>query len=238
MGIVVAVVLWLVSAMTAWVPTSQHVYLKESAADANVRYNSIASDALQVAFDPNEAPLFKDPKGQARIRTALLLIAIARHESTYVKRVEEGHCLKGECDNGFAHCLMQVHTEGGGLVLDSDTYSFAKDHTKEWREANKAKILTKASLIEDRKVCFKAALHKLRESFRICRGMPVEDRMGIYTGEGCRFEDKKPKPNPKSRLRVRTALNFMAGHPMSVTDDELAEELAKKGVVLTLLDGR
>jgi len=127
---------------------------------------------------------------------------------------------------------MQIHTNGA-LVLDTPTYSFAFQHPKAWREAHKSEILTKDSLIKDRKMCFRAALHMLRESWRICQNMPVEDRMGIYTGEGCKFEDGKPVPNPKSRTRVMTAVSYFGRNAPPFTDEQILHEMAG-GIVLTL----
>lgn len=235
MSYVSALVLWLVSAMTGWVPVSQHSIHHETTEETSDRYESMATDAMKVAFEPSETPLFPDKNG--RTRTALLMIAIAKWESGYIKRIDDGICLKGECDGGLAACIMQVHTNGS-LVLDSPfhpgEYSFAFQRTKEWREEHKAEILNKDSLIKDRKMCFRAALHMLRESFRICKYMPVEDRMGIYTGEGCKFEDGKPIPNPKSRTRVMTAVTFFGRHAPVFTDEQVLTEMAG-GPLLTML---
>jgi hypothetical protein len=188
----------------------------EDAEAVSTRYDSIANDAVKVAFDKTEQPLFKGP--HARIKTAQLLVTIARYESNFVKRIDDGECRKGECDNGAAHCIMQVHTDGGGLVLDSETYSHASQHTKEWREEHASEILDGEAL-KDRRTCFRSALHKLRESLRACGNLPQEDRMGIYTGEGC----KKGKENPKSRTRMLTQSTYFAQHLPPVTDEQVMD---------------
>ena len=205
---------WLVRAMKSWVPLSDHKIHNETEQEAEARYDSIASDALHVAFEPGEKPLFDGPYG--RQRTSLLIVTIARYESNFIRRIDEGRCLKGECDNGAAACIMQVHTEDG-LILEPDTYSYAHSKSKEWLDSHSEKVLTKDSL-KDRKTCFRAALHKMRESLSGCRSVPKsEDRLGIYTGEGC----NSTRPNPKSRTRIGLANYYFASKVPPVTDSSV-----------------
>jgi hypothetical protein len=204
MNLVMSIVVWLVSAMIGWVPLTDHRGNGDTQAQTEQRYEDIALDALKVAFDENEKPIFSGEFG--RTRTALLMLAISRWESNYAKRIDSGDCRKGECDNGMAMCIMQVHAEGGGLVLEGDTYKFANSKSKVWRDEHSDQIIDLKAL-KDRKNCFRAALHKIRESFMACSWMSVEDRLGIYTGEGCKKDaEGHPKPNMLSRTRVKTYL--------------------------------
>lgn len=202
---------WLVAAMKSWVPFEKHLIHKETLEEVSARYDSIADDAIHVAFDPEEKPLFDGD--YARQRTALQMLAIARYESDFVRRIDQGNCLPDECDHGLAACIMQVHT--GGLVLERETYSFARAKSAEWRAENSDLILNSGSL-RDRKMCFRVALHKMRESLAVCRTLPNEDRLGIYTGEGC----VKGKINPKSRTRIGLALDYLRKKGFPLLSDE------------------
>lgn len=202
---------WLLSAMKSWTPLEKHLIHKETLEEVAERYESIANDAVAVAFDSEEKPIFDGP--YARQRTALQMLAIARYESDYVRRIDEGNCRPNECDHGLAACIMQVHTNG--LVLEKDTYSFARTKTAEWRAENHELILNGKSL-RDRKMCFRVALHKIRESLAVCRSLPNEDRLGIYTGEGC----VKNKINPKSRTRIEAANRYVQKNGLPLLSDE------------------
>jgi hypothetical protein len=174
----------------------KHAQGKETRSEVSARYSDIASDAVSVAFDQAEQPLFSGPSG--RVKTALYILAVARMESNFIRRIDAGECNKGECDNGQASCMMQIHAEGG-IVLSDNYFSYASSKDETWRKENQDKIIT-ASKLNDRKTCFKVALHIIRSSFASCRSYPVEDRLGGYTGEGCRNVVEKRR-NMKSRAR-------------------------------------
>src|SRR4029078_3303873 len=63
----------------------QRSYIREPLVDAQLRYESIAEDISWVAMDEKEPPLFKGPA--AREATAVLLSAVAWHESGFRKDV-------------------------------------------------------------------------------------------------------------------------------------------------------
>lgn len=149
------VVNYLLAAMLAWVPPSaQSPY--ESRAEALARYENIARDAAEVAFDESEAPLFDGP--DARLETALLVLSVASYESAFRKRVDVG---EGRGDSGRSYCLMQI------LVSDA------------------RRQLTGDDLVRDRKLCLRAGLHLLRGSFGICRKLPLVDRLSAYATGRC-----------------------------------------------------
>ncbi|HXN33946.1 MAG TPA: hypothetical protein VN894_18880 [Polyangiaceae bacterium] len=152
-----SLVSYLVAAMLAWVPLHAHASF-ESSDHVLARYQSIARDVVSVALDESEAPVFEGPDN--RTQTALLMLAVASYESSFNKRVDDG-TRRG--DNGHSYCLMQVHVGQGA--------------TREGWNARQ--------LIEDRKLCFRAALHILQASFAACRKLPFDDRLSAYASGHC-----------------------------------------------------
>jgi hypothetical protein len=146
---------YLVAAMTTWVPLYAHAEPKEETA---ARYDSIAHDAIEVAYDEAEAPLFPGPNGRAQ--TALLMLSVASLESSFRKPVDDGTRLG---DHGRSFCLMQIRV-GDGVTGDGYRGS---------------------DLVSDRTKCFRAGLHILRGSFNACRALPLPDRMSAYATGRC-----------------------------------------------------
>jgi hypothetical protein len=151
------IVVYLVGAMLSWVPLHALAPF-ESAPDARARYESIARDAISVAFDPQEAPLF--PGREGRLETAVLMLSVASYESGFRRRVDDG-LRRG--DNGLSYCLMQLRV-GTGVTLEGWS---AKD------------------LVADRRLCFRAALHMMRYSFAACANLPIEDGLSVYATGRC-----------------------------------------------------
>jgi hypothetical protein len=143
--------------MLAWVPVHAHLPL-ESSERVLARYESIARDVALVALDENEAPLLEGEDG--RTQTALLMLAVASYESSFSKRVDDG---SRRGDHGLSFCLMQIRV-GTGTT---------REGWNGWQ------------LIEDRKRCFRAALHILRASFSACRMLPIDDRLSAYASGHC-----------------------------------------------------
>jgi hypothetical protein len=182
-----SLVSYLVVAMLAWVPLHAHAPL-ESRGNVLARYESIARDVASVAFDDRETPLFDGADG--RTETALLMLAVASYESSFSKRVDDG-IRRG--DHGYSYCLMQIHVGSGA--------------TREGWNARQ--------LIEDRKLCFRAALHILQASFTACRSLPVDDRLSAYASGHC-FPEARI-----SRSRVGRARAWWESHaPPSETASE------------------
>jgi hypothetical protein len=171
-------VTYLVAAMVAWVPIHAHAPI-ESPDVVHARYESIAHDAVSVALEAGEAPLFDGPDGRAQ--TAVLMLSVASFESSFRKSVDEG---VGRGDHGYSYCLMQIHVGDG--------------HTREGWSGRQ--------LVEDRKLCFRAALHILRASFGACRSLPVDDRLSAYASGRC-FADALV-----SRSRIGRARRWWESH--------------------------
>jgi len=122
-------------------------YLREPVEEAERRYEDLAADIAEVAFDENEAPLFDGPAG--REATALLLTAVAWHESGFRKDVEicEGPIAKG--DEGRSIGLFQI-----------------------MRGANRQGYSAK-QICSDRKLQVRLGLHVLRRAKERCGGSPL-----------------------------------------------------------------
>jgi hypothetical protein len=149
------VVTYLVAAMATWVPLHAHPEPNE---DTAKRYDAIAHDAIEIAYDESEAPLFPGPNG--RVQTALLMLATASLESSFRKGVDDGTRLG---DHGRSFCLMQVRV-GDGVTMDG---------------------FSGYDLITDRTKCFRAGLHILRGSFAACHRLELMDRMSAYATGRC-----------------------------------------------------
>ncbi|MGD0675189.1 MAG: hypothetical protein ABSC94_07205 [Polyangiaceae bacterium] len=175
-----SLVAYLVAAMTAWVPLHAHGR-SEASADIQARYESIARDAVTVAFDEGETPLFAGRDGRAE--TALLMLSIASFESSFRKTVDDGI---GRGDGGRSYCLMQIRV-GRGVTREG------------W---------TGPQLIDDRRLCFRAALHLLHASFSACHSYPADDRLSAYASGHC-FLDAAV-----SRSRILRARNWWSTHPL------------------------
>lgn len=156
-----ALVSYLVAAMSAWVPPYAQPEPKD---DTLARYEAIARDAITVAFDEAETPLFPGQDGRAQ--TALLMLSVASFESGYRHTVDTGIRLG---DNGRSYCLMQIRV-GHGIT------------TEGWSGED---------LVNDRTKCFHAGLRIIRGSFNACRKLAFEDRMSAYTSGRCLPNEEK-----------------------------------------------
>ena len=110
-----SLVAYLVAAMIGWVPLHVHAPA-ESIEEARMRYESIARDAVAVAFDDSEAPLFSGPEG--RTQTAFLMLSVASYESGYRSQGRRRPRALG--DHGHSYCLMQVRV-GTGVTREGWT---------------------------------------------------------------------------------------------------------------------
>ena len=97
---------YLMAAMTTWMPIHEHAR-SEAPEVTQARYEQVAEDVAQIALDPDEQPLFEGPDG--RVKTALLLLAVAFHESGFRGSIDGGLCKPFECDHGRAFSMWQLH---------------------------------------------------------------------------------------------------------------------------------
>lgn len=122
-------------------------YMREPLSEAQKRYEEMAADIAEVAFEEDEAPLFDGPAG--REATALLLTAIAWHESGFRKDVETCHGPIAKGDQGRSIGLFQI-IRGPN------------------REGHSAK-----EICSDRKLQVRLGLHVLRRAKEFCGGPPL-----------------------------------------------------------------
>lgn len=153
------------------VPINQHV--GEDPSQAYARYMTHVENIVEVALDPTEKPLFAGENG--RLKTALAIASIETFESFLKKGPIHGDChenpdrqCKKSTDIPHSFCHMQIQPGPTGIVLDTDTYHFAKEGEVGYKGAD---------LDNDAKLCNKVGLHMMRESFQ-SRG-----DLSIYSGE-------------------------------------------------------
>jgi hypothetical protein len=164
--------------MVTWSPPENHH--REGAKAALARYEAIAQDLAAVVLDEHEAPLFEGATGRAQ--TALLLAAVASMESDFRKEVDTGK-LRG--DNGRSWCILQVQVYG--------------KTPEQW---------TGQDLVDDRKRCLRSGLRVMRESFRMCKALPLEYRLSGYTSGSCWEE-------PLAKVRSRRAFSYWKKKPFA-----------------------
>lgn len=161
----------------------------ESKDETIARYRQIAADAVSVAYEPDVAPLFSGPTGRAR--TAALMLSVAFHESGFRKDVDLGIGPRARGDSGQSWCLMQIMV-GKGRTVEG------------W---------TGQDLVRDRTRCFRSGLEAIRRSFAVCHGNPQDELLNAYTSGSC------SRGGAQSRSRIRSALRWVATHPVPDGDD-------------------
>lgn len=181
-----ALAVWLLSIMLSNVPPghSRHPSeARETAEAGRARYHAIATALAKVALDPAEKPLFDGPDG--RRRTATLMLAVARYESTWRRDVDLGLGPKAR-GGGRYWCMMQIAVDKG--------------HTPEgW---------TGKDLVRSRTKCFRRALHILQRGKRVCRRRGGTSFLNHYASGYC---DRGRKAVAK---RVRTYEKWWRDFPM------------------------
>lgn len=171
-------VLWLVTAMLRWtLPEAQHEAHR-------ARYEVIAENIVEVAFDSEEPPLFKGRDGRAK--SAVTIAAVASLESFFSEHVERGEDgYRGH--NAKSWCYMQVNVNGGRIAMRGPELAWVTSDKPGWSGPD---------LAGDQQKCFRAGLHILRESIRICGDL------SLYTSGRC----NKDEPYAKHRMARAQAL--------------------------------
>jgi hypothetical protein len=162
------IIAWLLSAVLAWAP-------QMAKNDSVERRAEIVRDAAAVADDPAEPPVYQGEN--ARARTALLLLSVASFESGgFDPKVESGD-RRG--DSGASWCLTQIR-------IGDREFVFLEPGGAEWANgASGSGGMTGPALAADRRSCFRAALHMIRDSMRMCGFLPEEHRLAGYTVGRC-----------------------------------------------------
>ena len=216
-----AIVDWAFTRISTWSPPGRlkgttYPDAVESADEAINRYRSIASDAVDVAYDPNESPIFSGRDGRAK--TLALILATASSESAFRRDVDFGLGKYSKGDNGRSWCLSQINLgqlnksgrTGTRIVFDGMKYSFTNDPNVGFGGED---------MVRDRKICFRAAVRIIRSSFGQCRHLPMEDRLAIYTSGDC------DKGHASSRIRVGKAVTWVTRHAPPLVDSVVMESI-------------
>lgn len=193
------------SLMVSVAPPGRKIYIpeaQETVEEATERYESIANDVAYVVWDPQERPIFHGSR--ARVRTAMVLLAVITFESAFRKDVDYGVGKLSKGDGGKSWCLNQVNLGLGDnygntpyriVVNIGGGYRFSTNQDEGWSGQD---------LVEDRQKCFRAALSVLRSSFRACSSLPIEHRLNQYASGHC------DRGETASRIRMNLALLWMA----------------------------
>jgi hypothetical protein len=161
---------WLLTAFLAWVPQyhtdmPRYADAKETHEEQEARFGEIADALATVVLDPEERPLFSGKWG--REKTAIQMASIAYYESHLARNVDYGLGKWGRGDYGGSWCMMQINL---GRGRDGDS----ADRTPEgWSGKD---------LVADREKCFRAGLHKLRQSWGCGKGA---EKLTVYASGRC-----------------------------------------------------
>jgi hypothetical protein len=211
---------WCVKRMSLWAPPGRSFYkeAEETPEDAVIRYREIAADAIAVAYDPAEVPLFTGSIGRAR--TLAVLLGTSDSESGgYRKDVDFGTGNRSKGDGGKSWCLGQINLGLAGS--DGRTPMRVEFTPKYWQYAkDKNSGFGGEDLVRDRKLCFRVSLHMIRQSFATCSSLPVLDRLGIYaSGKSCEAG------STASRSRIGKAVSWLASSAPPVHDRVIVDAL-------------
>lgn len=205
---------FVVGIMTTVVPPEKFAYLprigpeaEETEAEMRARYEDFAKDLVAVNFDPAEKPLFSGPF--ARTRTMEYELAILWHESGFSKDVDRGPCVKkaGRCDGGLSFCSAQIRL-GKGTTAEG------------W---------TGQDLFDDRKKCFRAALHLMRRSAVACRNEPEDERLAGYAAGDCKSPMGKLRSRELFAMYKQIRARFREPGPDRLYFDELLSASTRPG---------
>jgi len=207
---------WLTDRMLSWMPPGRSYVpaAKETPDEGKARYEEIADSMISVVYDPAEKPIFTGKYGRAK--TLALVASVSWFESGYRKDVDFGRGALGRGDHGQSWCMMQImlgktSPKTGGtksrVFLTADSFKIVHPGDPRWASAYGGE-----DLVQDRQKCFRTGLHLLRNSFRACRNLPVEDRLGVYGSGRCQAGWKD------GRYRVKKAQRWLASGKPPLTD--------------------
>lgn len=176
----------------AWIANA-----RETESEALERYNSIASDLVEVVFDEQVQPLFDGPNG--RTHTAVLMLGIMKHESGFRKDVDKNIGPRARGDNGRSWCMLQMNIGKGR----TQAWNFVQHREPKWgdlkEEIRKGYLGTQ--LIEDRKLCFSEGLNLITRSFKA--GTKLEDKLRIFASGKFKVSNPAKQKNIESASKNR-----------------------------------
>ncbi len=211
---------WALAQLVKWQPPGKSLYkdAKETEEDGTARYREIVRDAIAVAYDPSEAPLFPGPYGRAK--TLATMLGIADSESGFRKDVDLGVGALAKGDSGRSWCMMQIQLGSAiygktpaRIVMKDGSFLISYDKASGWGGED---------LVADRKKCFRAGLHVMRTSFDLCSSLPLEERLSVYAS------GNTTHGRTASRIRIEKAKKWLAATAPPM--DDLSVLAGMKGV--------
>lgn len=200
------VVAWLLSVMLAAAPPDRLTRGRtapeavETVEQATARYEEFARTVALVAYDPAESPLFGGADG--RSRTAAVMLSVAFHESGFRRDVSLGVGSRARGDHGRS-CTAWQFNIGSGKNISGHTCD---------------------ELLADPEQAARDALRVLRVSMKSCAGLPVEERLSMYTAGRC-------EPGQiASRSRFRMAVRWFDRRREAWQDRDIVAALKVGGV--------
>lgn len=192
---------WAYDFMVAKVPPGTKIYYpegEETPEETIARYRSIATDVIEVSFNPEIQVPFTGPS--ARTRTAALILGVMFHESSFTKHVDYGLGKYARGDEGRSWCMMQLNIGSGRTLV----WNTKHDRPKAWGDdpADLFEGYTGEEVVKDRKKCIQEGLKVLRLSIRGCRSNALLEKLASYTSGDCN------KGLEKSRTRMGTAIRY------------------------------
>lgn len=199
------VIAWILSFIVSVAPPGRPAFYpeaQETKQEAMERYNDIATDIIEVVYDPNTKPLFGGRWGRAR--TVTVLLGIMLYESGFWRNVDFGVGKYGRGDKGNSWCLMQMNVGNGRPWTRGGGYNVK--HDRPWRFGDKAEDLIEGAsgpeMVADRRKCITEGLRLIRLSFRSCRSNPLKERLNVYASGNCKYG------SAGSRIRMAAAIKF------------------------------
>ena len=124
--------IYLLSAMNTFYPQSNHAFMEKPKVTQE-RYEEFAKDIAKVVLDPRVKPLFAGEDGP--IKTGLLLIAIARYESSFrndvmtcTKLGDKGWSFGPFQAQGYAETVCQGNFQAAWVAIEMIHESFKICH--------------------------------------------------------------------------------------------------------------
>lgn len=202
---------WILTILLSLTPTQKLTYVgayNEAEGERKARLESYAADLANTVT--SYAPVFRGDDGVAK--SAVLLLAIAKHESNFSAEVDLGlnrakRTKAGQEDHGRSWCTLQINLGQRGKMLVGDA------EMRSWSGRD---------LLRDRTKCFRAGLEIARRSVASCTSVFPGDTsrwLNQYASGEClpptdvcegnslclvRATNKLRDASKKSKDRVRT----------------------------------
>lgn len=157
--------------------------------------------AEAIAIESTASPVFEGRSGAWK--TAALEVAIARYESNF--QIDATGDCKPKDTTKFGTCKPGARGSSFGL------YQISRSNFRTLE-------VTEEEMTTDPVLQTRASLRMVRNSLRICRARPLEERLAQYAagGEGC---SESLDATTKSRHRMLTGMMLFRSHPPPIRSE-------------------